>query len=82
MTNGGSLWRMRQRDPELDSYWGTICTPLVLLAPDGRKRRTDCANTESGFNFVTVGKNRRLPVEFEGIKLVSFFPDTDESQGA
>lgn len=25
--------RMRQRDPELDSCWGTICTPLELLAP-------------------------------------------------
>jgi hypothetical protein len=25
--------RMRQRDPELDSYWGTICTPLELTGP-------------------------------------------------
>lgn len=38
--------RMRQRDPELDSYWGTICTPLELLAPDGKRRKTNCANTE------------------------------------
>ena len=39
-------------------------------------------NTESGFDFVTLGKNRRLPVEFDGLKLVSFYPvenqvDTD-----
>lgn len=27
-------------------------------------------NTESGFDFVTLGKNRRMPVEFDGLKLV------------
>lgn len=31
-------------------------------------------NTESGFDFVTLGKNRRMPVEFDGLKLVSFLP--------
>lgn len=38
--------RMRQRDSELDSYWGTICTPLELLATDGKRRKTNCSNTE------------------------------------
>ena len=31
-------------------------------------------NTENGFDFLTLGKNRRIPVEFDGIKLVSFLP--------
>lgn len=31
-------------------------------------------NTESGFDFVTLGSNRRIPVEFDGLKLVSFLP--------
>ena len=31
-------------------------------------------NTESGFDFVTVGQNRRMPVDFDGLKLVSFLP--------
>lgn len=31
-------------------------------------------NTESGFDFVTAGINRRMPVEMDGIKLVSFSP--------
>ncbi len=31
--------RIRQRDPELDLDWGTICTPLEMTAADGRKRR-------------------------------------------
>ena len=44
--------RMRQRDPELDSYWGTICTPLELLAPDGKKRKTNCSNTEGLFRII------------------------------
>lgn len=29
-------------------------------------------NTESGFDFLTMGANRRIPVEMDGIKLVSF----------
>lgn len=31
--------------------------------------------TESGFDFWTSGKNRRIPVEMDGIKLVSFLPE-------
>ena len=31
-------------------------------------------NTESGYDFVTLGKNRRMPVELDGLKLVSFYP--------
>lgn len=33
-------------------------------------------NTESGFDFVTLGGNRRIPVEYDGLKLVSFLPPT------
>jgi CRISPR-associated protein Cas2 len=32
-------------------------------------------NTESGFDFITHGKNRRIPVEMDGLKLVSFLPE-------
>ena len=31
-------------------------------------------NTENGVDFLTLGKNRRIPGEFDGIKLVSFLP--------
>ncbi|MEK6846524.1 MAG: Bro-N domain-containing protein [Nanoarchaeota archaeon] len=44
--------KMRQRDPILNSNWGTICTPLELLAPDGKKRKTNCVNTERAFRIV------------------------------
>lgn len=39
-------------------------------------------NTESGFDFATVGKNRRMPVEMEGFKLVSFTPDNETGPAA
>lgn len=35
-------------------------------------------NTESGFDFLTLGSNRRIPVEMDGIKLVSFLPENSE----
>jgi len=31
-------------------------------------------NTESGFDFLTLGPNRRIPLELDGVKLVSFLP--------
>ena len=34
------------------------------------------ANNEAGFDFVTLGTNRRIPVVLDGAKLVSFLPDT------
>ena len=33
------------------------------------------ANTESGFEFETLGANRRVPAEIDGVRLVSFFPE-------
>ncbi len=41
---------------------------------DGNAVMAWSANTESGFDFVTHGANRRIPVEFDGVKLVSFLP--------
>lgn len=38
--------KMRQRDPELNSKWGTICTPVVMKAPDGKMRKTIAATVE------------------------------------
>jgi len=44
--------RMRQRDSELNSYWGTICTPLEMTAKDGKKRKITSANTEGIFRII------------------------------
>ena len=38
------------------------------------------SNSESGFDFNTLGENRRMPVEFEGLRLVKFLPlEVDKS---
>ncbi len=44
--------KMRARDKELDSYWGTNCTPLGMIAKDGKKRKVNCANTETVFRIL------------------------------
>jgi DNA-damage-inducible protein D len=38
--------KLRQRDQQLNSYWGTICTPLEMIAADGKKRKVQAANVE------------------------------------
>jgi hypothetical protein len=38
--------KMRSRDPELHLKWGTICTPLQMIAADGKNRRITAANAE------------------------------------
>lgn len=32
-------------------------------------------NTENGFDFETLGQNRRVPADMDGLRLVSFLPD-------
>lgn len=33
---------------------------------------------ENGFDFATCGRNRRKPVDLDGIRLVQFLPSPDE----
>jgi CRISPR-associated protein Cas2 len=44
---------------------------------DGNAVMAWSTNTESGFDFMTLGANRRIPVEMDGVKLVSFLPESD-----
>jgi CRISPR-associated protein Cas2 len=41
---------------------------------DGNAVMAWTANTESGFDFRTLGPNRRIPIEMDGAKLVAFHP--------
>ncbi len=34
-------------------------------------------NNEGGYDFETIGTNRRMPVEFDGLKLISFLPESE-----
>ena len=38
--------KMRARDPQLSANCGTICTPVQMLAADGKQRKVQAANTE------------------------------------
>ena len=33
------------------------------------------STAEAGFEFKTLGTNRRMPVDFDGVQLVSFHPE-------
>jgi len=44
--------RMRSRDAELDSVWGTICTPHQFVSSDGKKHAVNCASLEGIFRII------------------------------
>ena len=44
--------RLRQRDPELYSVWGTICTPHQFVSTDGKKHAMNCANLEGVLRII------------------------------
>lgn len=45
---------------------------------DGNAVMVWSAPTESGFDFATLGENRRYPVDMDGLKLVAFAPQGDK----
>lgn len=59
-----------------------IWTTLEKGVADGNAVMAWTTNTESGFDFLTMGANRRIPKEMEGIKLVSFLPGNDAERVA
>jgi len=44
--------RMRNRDIELSSNWGTICTLVEMIAYDGKNRKIQAADTEGLFRII------------------------------
>ncbi|PAT33302.1 type I-E CRISPR-associated endoribonuclease Cas2 [Vandammella animalimorsus] len=43
---------------------------------DGNVVMAWASPNESGYEFQTLGSNRRLPVEFDGLRLVAFHPES------
>lgn len=41
---------------------------------DGNVVMAWASNHESGYEFQTLGENRRIPAEFDGLRLVAFQP--------
>jgi len=51
-----------------------IWQQISALVEEGNVVMAWATNTESGFEFQTLGANRRTPVELDGLRLVSFLP--------
>lgn len=49
-----------------------IWCEVVDLIGEGSAVMAWSASTDSGYNFVAVGENRREPVDFDGLTLVQF----------
>ncbi len=53
-----------------EMIWGQV----VAGIEDGNAVMAWNTNNEQGFGFVTLGKNRRVPREMDGVTLISFLP--------
>jgi len=51
-----------------------IWEQIVSLAETGNVAMAWATNNESGFDFQTYGENRRIPIDYDGLRLVSFMP--------
>ena len=51
--------------------WATVKKGIE----EGNAIMTWSTNTEAGYDFATAGSNRRIPVDFDGTKLVSFMKE-------
>ncbi len=56
--------KMLRRDPELKSKWGTICPPVEMIAPDGKRRKTQAADIEGIFRIIqSIPSKKAEPVK-------------------
>ena len=56
--------KMRARDIELDSRWGTICTPTEMKAADGKRYKTQAADLEGIFRIIqSIPSKKAEPVK-------------------
>lgn len=51
-----------------------IWEQITTLTDAGNVVMAWSTNTESGYEFQTFGDNRRIPVDYDGLRLVSFLP--------
>jgi CRISPR-associated protein Cas2 len=52
-----------------------ICGQVKTLIGDGDAVVAWDAPTDAGFHFETFGKNRRVGIDFDGLRLVAFRPE-------
>ena len=69
---GTYVGRVNRRVREL------IWRQVTAAVGEGNAIMAWSTNTESGYDFVTHGKNRRTPVDLDGLRLVSFLADAQD----
>ena len=52
--------KMRARDPQLSANWGTICTPVQMLAADGKQRKVQAANIEGILRIIQSVPSKKV----------------------
>jgi len=57
-----------------------IWEQVTVLADEGNVVMAWSTNTESGYEFQTLGENRRIPVDYDGLRLVSFLPPKEATE--
>lgn len=55
-----------------------IWEQVLALAEQGNVVMAWATNTESGFDFITYGENRRKPIDLDGLRLVRFKPQESD----
>ena len=58
-----------------DHIWNQVAEGIE----EGNAVMAWAAKCEAGFEFLTIGANRRLPVDFDGVQLVGFQPIPDNT---
>jgi CRISPR-associated protein Cas2 len=53
-----------------ENIWSQVCEGIE----EGNAVMAFRTSNELGFEVLTAGGNRRIPVDYDGIQLVSFFP--------
>jgi CRISPR-associated protein Cas2 len=53
-----------------EMIWGQVTVGIE----NGNAILAWTTNNDRGFDFDTIGENRRIPIELDGFKLVSFLP--------
>jgi CRISPR-associated protein Cas2 len=56
-----------------EMIWAQVCAYIE----DGNAVIVWTAPTDAGFSFDTVGRNRRIPVDFDGFRLVAMMPEAE-----
>jgi CRISPR-associated protein Cas2 len=57
-----------------------IWEQIQAMTGEGSVVMTWATPNEAGFDLATHGNNRRIPVDFDGLRLVSFAPEIPKAQ--